>query len=307
MNKKLAMIGAGVVAGSVLLVSSVYAGIGKAPGYEAFKSAVKNTVAIENVTHRASLSIVDNGKMLIEANSTMKTGDGSRSSVDLTVQSGDEKQRIQVYGQEGTTVVKTSGSDVYRIIEKSGEKRDWRESKEGFGQHDPAFAQEAEKVLDALVGNLKNEVILQDQGDGKEISLRLEGSRIPTLVNAIGSLLIRESGRDRGGLPASTPADTFGVDLLSLKDSLPKLAQDIRIEAVNLDADVNADNRFSKQEAEIRVSGKDAQGASHDVVVKLGAGFSDYGSTVADVVDLTGKKTETVKPLSEDFGRWHKK
>ncbi|XID92621.1 hypothetical protein ACF3MZ_29900 [Paenibacillaceae bacterium WGS1546] len=308
MNKKLALIGAGVLAGSVLLMSSVYAGIGQAPGYEAYKSAVKSTAAVENATVRINVTVEDNGKPLIEAHSTMKTDSGQRGSVDMTVSSGGETQRVQVFHADGKAIIKSSGSDVYRILEASGEERDWSNRGEGDDPtHDAAFAAEAEKILDALVGNLKNDVVLKEAGDGKEISAQLEGSRIPSIVNAVGSLAIREGGRDHGAEPASAPADPFGLNFRSLKQCLPKLTQDIRIDAVHLRADVDADNRITNQTVEIRISGKDAQGVDHLVVVNLGMGFSDFNGTVPDAVDLTGKPTEIVEPSAERFDGWHKR
>lgn len=66
MNKKLAMLGLGVAVGSMMLVTSVYAGVGEAPGYEAFKTAVKQTATIKNVTRQVNVSLQDNGASLLK-------------------------------------------------------------------------------------------------------------------------------------------------------------------------------------------------------------------------------------------------
>lgn len=309
MNKKLAMIGAGVVAGSVLLMSSVYAGIGNTPGYNAYKSAIKNTVAVDNVTEKVNVSVEDNGKVLLQVNSTMKSGkEDQMGSAQFTLQSGKTEQSIQIFSQDDKKIIKSSNSDVYQIIETdSADLEKFNKHRDGMEQHDPAFAKEAENVIDTLVGNLKNYVTLKEDGAAKEIALHLEGSQIPAIVNTVGSLLIREGGRDHGEGIEHNPADTFGVNVQSIKDSLPKLAEDIKIETVSLDADVNAHNLITNHTAEIRISGKDIQGIDHQVVIKLSVDSSNFNNTTPDTVDLTGKKVENVKPLQEEgFKRWHK-
>ena len=299
MNKKLAMIGAGVVAGSMLLMSSVYAGVGSASGYEAYKTAIKNTASIDNVTHTVKVSIEDNGKPVIQVASTMKS-DGERSSGSAEISlPGGETQSLEFFHQDDRQILKSGSSDVYRILETDNEFRNRFKHREDEAKlHDPGFSREVEKVIDTLVGNLKNDVTLSQEGETKEIALKLEGGRIPALANAIGSLLIRESGRDHPVSPRTNADNPLGIDLSSLKDGLPKLTEEIRIDAVILTADVNADDLLTEQTAEIRVSGKDADGVQHEAVVKLEASLSAFGATTPDTVDLTGKSTVTV-----DFGR----
>lgn len=305
MNKKVAMIGAGVVAGSVLLMSSVYAGIGSTPGYTTYKSALKNTVAVDNVTDKINLTVEDNGKVLFQVNSTIKSIENDRmGSAEFTLLSGETKQSIQVFSQDDKEIIKTSGSDVYQIVEMDAdEKEQLKKHKEGFKKHDPAFAQEVENVIDALVGNLKNYVTLKEEGESKEVALQLTGTQIPAVVNTIGSLLIKAGSQDHDEELALNPEDTFGINVQSIEDSLPKLAEDIKIEAVSMDADVNAANLITSHNAEIQISGKDSQGANHEVVIKLSVDSSDFNNTTPDTIDLTGKKVENVKPFDKGWDR----
>jgi hypothetical protein len=309
MKKKIAMIGAGVVAGSVLLMSSVYAGIGSTPGYDAYKSAIKNTAAVENATTQVNLSIEDNGTTLFAVHSTLKSGkDDHTGSAAITLRSGGTEQGIQIYSQDGKEIIKTSNSDVYRIVENEDEEQEWaKESRDRKKLHDPEFAKEAEKVIDSLVGNLKQAVALEEEGATKTVSLELKGNQIPAIVNTIGSLIIRESGRRHGEGIQPEPEEIFGVDLQRIEDSLPILTDDIKIEAVNLDADVNADNLITNQSAELRISGKDSEGAAHQVSVKLDLILSEFNRSVPDTVDLTGKQVENVTLSHEKmFKRGHR-
>ncbi len=309
MNKKLAMIGAGVVAGSVLLMSSVYAGIGKAPGYEAFKSAVKNTAAVDNATKKVDVSIEDNGNVLFQVNAVVKTDRATQaSSAEINLLSDNAEQSIQMFNQEGKNIIHANQSDVYQIVNADAVDQELnKQHSNRMEQHGPAFAEEAENVIDALVGNLKDYVTLKEDGASKEIGLQLTGSQIPAIVNTVGSLLIRESGRHHGEEPELNPADTFGVNVQSIKDSLPKLAEDIKIETVSLETDVNADNLITSYDAEIRISGKDDQGNDHAVVVKLNLGLTDFNSSTPDTVDLAGKQTINVESFQgKGFQGWHK-
>ncbi len=305
MNKKLAMIGAGVVAGSVLLMSSVYAGVGSAPGYEAYKTAIKKTASIDNVTRSVKVSVEDNGLQLFQAASAMKSSDDAFSGFVEIRLPDEETQDLRFYRQDGKQIVKSSESDVYRILKPGDEAHGrFKTSGDEAKFHDSGFAKEAEKVIDTLVGNLKNDVVLNKDGDNQKISLSLEGSRIPALANAIGSLLVKASGSDRVEEPKASADNPLGIDLRGLKDSLPELTEEIRIDSVTLTADVNADGLIAKQTAELRISGKDAEGSRHEAAVKLEAELSDYGATTPDTVDLTGKPTVEVN-LFEGTDRKH--
>lgn len=270
MNKKLVMMGAGVVAGSVLLMSSVYAGIGTTPGYDTYKSAIKNTAStVDNATQKINLSVEDNGKVLLQVNSTLKSGnDDQSSSANIALLSGQTEQSIQIFNQDDKAIIKTGNSEVYQVVEKSDEEKgSGDEGREHRKLEDPAFAQEMENVIDELVGNLKNKVTLKDNGTAKEIGLHLEGSQLPALVNTVGSLVIREGGREHSDKLQLDSGDTFGVNLQSIHDSLPKLTTDIRIQSVNLDADVNANNLITNHTAEIQIIGKDNEGTNHQVFI----------------------------------------
>lgn len=302
MNKKIAMIGAGAALGSMLLVSSVYAGIGNAAGYDIYKSAIKNTAAVANLTEKVSLSVVDNGKVLLQVNSIVKSNKtADTDSAEIKLQSGATVQNIKVFNQNDTHIMKTDSSNVYKIVEMDQAHRDMmNKHRERMEKHDPAMAEQMENVIDALMGNLKNKVTLSNDGASKEVTLNLTGSQIPAVVNTIGSLLVKEGARDHGEEFNAHGTDSIGIDVKTIKDSLPKLSEDIKIESVKLNAEVNADNRITNQAAEIAITGKDASGAAHKVVVKINADLSNFNSTTPDTIDLTGKQVEKLQPFNTD-------
>jgi hypothetical protein len=300
MKKKLVMMGAGLAVGSMLLMTAVYAGIGETPGYDAYKSAIKQTAAVNNVTEKVKFSVEDNGKVLLQVDVSAKSNKEAKTgSADITLKSGTTEHAIQLFHQEDKAILKTDLSDTYQIVEPGKVNSERVRAHKAYTEHrDPAFAQELEKVLDSLVGNLKNDVTLNEVGTGKEVALHLEGTQIPAVVNTIGSLLIKASGFDHGEELQFNNDDTLGIRIDDMIKSLPKLTDDIAIDAVSLNAKVNADNLITNQIASIEISGKDSQGAAHEVTVKFEVSLSEFDHTTPDTIDLTGEKVETIK-LSE--------
>lgn len=296
MNKKLWTIGAGFTLGSALLVTSAFAGIGDAPGYDAYKTAIKTTLAAQSLTQQATISVADNGKTLLSVSSASKTDKTNRTaSASMKVQGGSVNEDVSVFRQNGQEIVKTSTSDVYSVFGGEHDKKSNRPDKQE--KNDPAdnvLNAEAEHVVDALVGNLKDYVSLNTQADGtKSIGFQLSGSQIPTVANTVGSFFIKQAVSGKHADKAS--GEPFGTELRQVRDSLPKLTQDVQVNEVVLNAIVDGQNHITKQTVKVTVSGKDAQGASHEVIVNADIDLSAYNSTTPDTVDLTGKQVQTVE------------
>ncbi|MEC0266035.1 hypothetical protein [Paenibacillus anseongense] len=296
MNKKLAMMGLGVAVGSMMLVTSVYAGVGDAPGYETFKSAVKQTATVHNVTRQVNVTLQDNGAPLLNVKSTIKSsGANHAGSAEVTVNNGTNEQTIHFYNQDGKQIIKTNDSDVYKVLEGEGMGK-FKDHEGTEHTPDPQVVSEVENVVDALVGNLKNYVTMDEAaGNVKEIHFKLSGSQISPVVNTIGSLAIKHATMENSQRPMPTKADTLGVDVTTLKNSLPQLTSDIKMDEVEVNASVDSDNHITNQTAQIHISGKDAQGTAHNVVLSVDMTLSSLNSTTPDTVDLTGKQLETVK------------
>lgn len=280
--KILSLIG---VSGALMVTSGLTA-LASSSGYDAYKSAFKNTHTLTSATVNASLVLKDNGSSLVTANSTGKADLANKAeSGSVTIGSNGNEQTLDVYRQNNQTVFKSSSSDVFFV----------QPAKAGrYGRHDKLdgnrIPQEVENIIDALVGNLKDNVTFTDKPDGvKEVSLTLSDSQIPAVANAVGSLLIKHAADGK-----AHPGEK-GLPNVDLKQSLPKLTQDITIKQLDLKADINASNYIQHQEANIVVSGKDADGASHEVAVQLNADLSDINATKPDTVDLTGKTTKTIQ------------
>ena len=69
------------------------------------------------------------------------------------------------------------------------------------------------------------------------------------------------------------------IDITTLRNSLPQLSSDIKMDEVEVNASVDGDNHITNQTAQIHISGKDAQGAEHDVVLSDRYDLSSLNST----------------------------
>jgi F0F1-type ATP synthase membrane subunit c/vacuolar-type H+-ATPase subunit K len=303
LKKKFLLMGAGLTLGSALLVTSAFADIGGAKGYEAYKAAIKQTSTVTNATHVVALSVRDNGNELLNVMTTVKADEATHSLSGIAaITSGSTVQTIDFHNQEGKNILKNSNSDTYIVIAESDDKE---QNSKYEGQHNPAFNQELENVFDSLVGNLKNYVVLSNTaGADKRVDASLRGSQIPAVANLIGSLLVKEalsgdhSQEDKDLQKFSD--NPLGLDVKQIAAHFPKLSQDVNIDEVALHATIDENNYIKNQEIDFTISGKDASGQAHKVIISIDIDMSDVNTTTPDTLDLTGKKIKTIQSTEFD-------
>ncbi|MDB5052977.1 MAG: hypothetical protein JWM44_1027 [Bacilli bacterium] len=300
MKKKLLWMGLGGTVGSILLVTSVYAGVGDYAGYDAYKSAIKNTSTVQSMTGKFDLTVQDNSKSIVTLQSTVKFDSAKdNSSGNVEVKSGAADQTFSIYHQDGKQIIKSSDSEIYSIFD-SGEKQ-YKNHRHNSPMSTTGM-NEAENIIDSLVGNLRNDVILSTKDDGtKQVNLELKGSQIPALVNAVSSLVIKNGGQElaKGAAQKDNLNGLLNTDFIN---QLPKLVADISVSSVSLTGNIDNDNHLSSQTGHLTISGKDAAGVNHDLTVNLNIALSDLNKTTADQIDLTGKQTKTLQ--KEDFKKF---
>jgi hypothetical protein len=293
MKKKMVWIGLGGVVGSILLVSSVYAGVGDYAGYDAYKTALKHTSTAQSVTGVFDVSVVDNDKSIVALKSTFKFDSvNHNSSGKVEVKSENSNQLFELYNQDNKEIIKRGDSEIYTILDTgekyNGKRQEWKQNA------NPQIANEAENAVDSLIGNLRNEVNLQTNADGsKQVNVELKGTQLPTIVNAITSILIKNGGQEL--TKQAVQKDSFhGMLNTDFLNQLPKLVKDISIRSISLTGDIAADDTLNHQNAQLTIYGKDASGAGHELSIEFDMAFSDQNHTVPDTINLTGKKVETL-------------
>ncbi|MFS0838306.1 hypothetical protein [Paenibacillus sp. 1P03SA] len=292
MNKKWLVLGSVIGISSLMMVTTGISAMAGTSGYDAYKSALKNSKTVKSVTVQAAGSLRDNGNVALSANGTFKMSrEGGSASGTGEVSVGGTKQMLQFYKQGEQAIFKPGSGDVYYVKDTGSETH-----KRFKGNGENEMPQHVETVVDALVGNLKDYVAVDVKEDGsKRVSAELDGAQLPAVVQAIAPVVIKQASKEHGEPEKKTGAADTPFDSGFLKDAAPGLTADIRLEKVAVNATISPSNYIRHQEAELTISGKDAGGKTHQVVVHLQADLSGYDGTTPDTVDLNGKNVQKVQ------------
>ncbi|SEG44188.1 hypothetical protein [Paenibacillus sp. UNC499MF] len=292
MNKKWLVLGSVIGISSLMMVTTGISAMAGTSGYDAYKSALKNSKTVKSVTVQAAASLRDNGNVALSANGTFKMSrEGGSASGTGEISAGGEKQTLQFYKQGEQAIFKPGSADVYYVKDTGTEAH-----KRFKGSGEKEMPQHVETVVDALVGNLKDYVAVDVKEDGsKRVSAELDGAQLPAVVQAIAPIVIKQASREHGEPEKKTDTADTPLGKGFLKDAAPELTGDIRLEKVAVNATISPSNYIRHQEAELTISGKDAGGQAHQVVVHLQADLSGYDSTTPDTVDLTGKNVQPIQ------------
>lgn len=261
--------------GALLVATTALADIANKSGYDQLKDALKVTAEQSNekfdsYTMDFSMAVKDNGKTLMTENGIHKYDRNKNASENISsrLNMNGTKNDSQTYSDK-TTQIRVSESDpTYYVTEYTKERKE-----EAFpNPFKEDSAEDLEKIADAIVGSLKDHVVVTENSDS---SKGLEGSltevQIPSLVNAVASYSLKQEFNGN-------------------QDNMPHLTKDVFVKDVRGKAKVNKDGVMESILGTAVLSGKDEQGTVHDVTVEILVKLSGINSTTVTKPDLTGKK-----------------
>jgi hypothetical protein len=287
MNKKMAVMGISAAVGAAMLVTTAYAGVSSSSGYDQYKTAFNNVKQAKSLTADVTVSLTDSGTQLadVTANTKMNLQAKTMSST-TTVKAGNQNQSTTMYTQNGTRIVKSSDSDVYKVFSPSGNHQEKPE--------DPTKEEKltgVENVVDALTQNIQNNITTTSVADGSSnVELKLTSDQLPQVVNALASLAV-QNGLNRMDHHKQSQDQVAS----SIQSALPKLTSNIKVANVDVTANISKENMIHQQTAVVEITGQDANGNAHDIVINVKAELSNYNSTTPETIDLTGKKVQKVQ------------
>lgn len=311
MKKKWLLTGSAVgISGAIMLATGLTAFAGTS-GYEDYKSALKNTAqSMDSVTIQADAILKDNGTLLSQAQSHLKANlktEAMSGTVQISGSAG--SQNLSLYSQTDGQVWKSDASGTYYLKQDKAEKEDQTDEKET--KDDSWLSGQGETVIDALIGNLKNEMTSTTASDGtKNISLQLENAQIPAVVQAMAPVVFKQlsdpsehGDRTENGATAvnTDPEELIQQSLLNIKDIT--LTEGVQIQGINLKAVVSPANEIQRQQMDITFTGLDVKGVSHTLTASLDVQLSSLNGTTPDSIDLTGKHVVQIKDDHEDGHR----
>lgn len=291
MNSKML---AAVGISGLLMAGGVMSASASTSGYDLFKTAVKKTHVVNSFTAHVQASLEDNGKVVYQVDSlnkeNLKSDSGSNS---VSVTNGGKTTKVDFYNQNHQTVIKSSDDDKY-YVRKGGEGERKFKHKEHKGEElSPQMQKDVEGIFDALTKNYQDSVTSKDLGNGNtELQLSLSKSEIPAVGQAVTSFFLRNLDQHKDHMDKKE----FGsLKLADLKPQLPKLQNNIVVSSVVLKGQVNADQYLTGQEAIISVSGDEANGTHHDLVLHITSNLDDLNKTEVTGVSLEGKSVVQMK------------
>ncbi len=271
-KKKTAML-VSFTLGTLLVATTVLADIANKSGYDQLKDALKVTAQqssekFDSFTLDVSYALKDNGKTLMSSNSTQKYDRSKSASENINSSSRNQNEaRFNSYSDKTSMISWQASDPTYHVTEFTKERKEELFPNPFKGNS----ADDIEKIADAVVGSLKDHVVVTENPDGsKGLAGSLTEVQIPSLVNAVASFQLKQQFNGN-------------------QDNLPILTKDIFVKEVKGTAKINKDGVMESILGTAVLSGKDAQGTAHDVTVEVLAKLSEINSTTVTKPDLTGK------------------
>lgn len=269
--------------GTLLFATTALAEVATKSGYEEVKDALKYTAEscsnkLPSYTMDISFVLKDNNEVIASWNHVSKY-DIVKGASEVKATSLDYKgEKIEgyTYVDKSMTINHSSGEDTYFVSE-------YNQPNLQIAFANPfkeKTAGDLEKIADAVVGNLKDYVVVSVNPDGsKELSGSLSESQIPALVNAVTSFEFKNSF-------TAYHYARLGADI----NNVPKISSDIFVKGVKGNIIVDKNGLIQSILGTGTLSGKDEEGTEHSMTFELLGKLHDVNLTVVNKPDLTGKK-----------------
>lgn len=272
--------------GACVFVSTAFADTLLGSGYDRLKGSLKNTAAqmekgLNNYTIEALATFKDNDQALLQI-STVKKFDIEKQATEensATQNSNGKTTSYYSYNDKKQSVWKSEKDDKYYVTEFSSEIDRSNRNSNPFNEKG---APEIEKIVDALVGNLKDYVQVEEKPDGgKAYSGSLSEAQVPAIVNAVSSFGVKQMLSDQ-------------IRMEGENVKLPEIESDIFVKKVTGTALESKAGILESVTGDIVLSGKDKGGVPHDLTLNVAVKLSDVGSTKVAAPDLNGANVEKV-------------
>lgn len=263
--------------GTVMFATTALAEVVSKNGYDQIKDSLKYTAEgcttkLSSYTADMSVVVKDNGNVLFSDTSTNKydISNKSRENLSKSLDNGTQRENYY-YADKNGFINKSNDQDIYYVNEYTSPKQDIN-FKNPFKDKQ---AGDVERIADALIGNLKDAVVVTQNSDGsKQLSGSLSESQIPSLINAVVSLQCKNVFGNNGN------------------NTLPKITKDIFVKEVKGNMTVTKDGLVQVVLGTGVISGKDDNDKDHNLTFEILGKISNVNSTVVKKLDLSGKKTQ---------------
>lgn len=267
--------------GACLFVSTAFADTLLGSGYDRLKGSAKTTASMmdkdmKNYTLEALYTLKDNDKTLLQGSTSKKMDTEKQMTEENTATKNEDGETTSryYYSDIKNSVSKTGTDNTYYVTEYPA-----KVNKNNPANFDNPFeekgAAEIEKIVDAVVGGLKDYVQVEEGPEGGKVySGSLSETQVPAILNAVSSFGIKQ--------------------MLNDESDLPEIESDVFVKKVVGSAIENKAGYLENVTGDITLSGKDKNGVQHDLNLNVIVKLSEVGNTKIAMPDLTGAKVEKV-------------
>ncbi|AGK95682.1 hypothetical protein [Clostridium pasteurianum] len=275
--------------GTLMFATTAMAEVTTKSGYDQLKDSLKYTgkqitTGLSSYSLDMSTVIKDGSTVVYSQNTSNKYGITNRAMENVT-ETYDGKNKIKGYyytdknmqilqnlqGKDNNT---STNPDTYYVTNFTDGNKNTSWLRNPF---DEGNAGDLEKIADAVVGNLRDAVVVNTKQDGtKELSGTLNNTQIPSIVNALISFQFK---------------NTYGSENNSRFAKMPKLSKDIFIKDAKGTITTDKNGLITNALASGVLSGKDKNNEIHNLTFETLYKISNVNSTAVKKPDLSGKKT----------------
>lgn len=270
--------------GAVIFATSAFADIMLGSGYYSLKNSVKTTMGkltseVDNFSVDATVSLKIDDKVFVESTSNAKFDivNKSKESMDKYLKKGEARENYW-YSDENQSIYKNFDDGSYDVFEKRKYSNETNRIIENPFEDEQV--KDAEKILDALVGNLQDAIQVEESAGKKMYVGNLSETQIPPVVNAVSSFAFK-----------------YGIlDEWNAKNlDIPHPKSNIYLTNASFKAIENEDGIIESGIFTASISAQDSKGNEHIYSLDVSIDIKDVNSTVVKAPNLDGKKVRYSK------------
>jgi len=303
MNKKLSSrVICLVIAATVLVGALTVSALNGSP-YENLKNAAFNTLFVDNMSYEGELTMHINGQL---QEREWVRGVHTREGTMSVSQSMDGSERLSFFNGEvrlNTTFGTTHDNNVWYNIHRVRwfNEDEWFNSLgyDMFGVEDRSATRLrfTELLIDLVVGDLKNNLTMNNQGDGmRRVSGAITESQLPEIVRVLMDMIIEETYN------SAARRNRTREDYANMWDAP---VRSISINRIHGNADINSDDILVYVSGGISLTIENMFGEVYTMDVAGSMRFTDIGSSVLESPIPGLLELFTYDFITETFGVAH--
>lgn len=300
MNKKTMTMVLALVLSVTLFAGTALATGNHLEGYELLKDVMAKDYDHDAGSMTYDFRVTDNGDVLFEVAGDATIDSNENALITGIVGDGNITKAFEATTVDDTAIFHDVENNLYYEIDESAFEDEDYEGRHGrrgdFDKDDydsEPMSENEERLLDALVGDMKNKVVLKalDNGD-RAIELALEEDDIPMVVNLMLSIAAEEDedSYDHSGVEEMAELKALfpffeGFDLD--EDGHDFIKSDVKVLGFTLSVILDENDEAKGFSSSLVVEGRDEEGNYHVL-------------EVAGSVTVTSTEDVTVEPLTID-------